>query len=272
MATKLPHPGMSPTGEPTTFQGCLERVNPSAASLDNLAGKTDDAPIMMLNFLRFRPRGDNTIYSLYGKQAAPEVNKVGSFVGYYGRALTDLPLSFGFDNTWDGVVIPVYHRRRSYLDLQQSTHYQLAIPYRSAGTSRRMLYSLADGYKLFSTATDVSELDESRKPLAIDDGEVVVVELLKFRESKSIENMEPYAKELQHLLHSLGANAVLSLATEEPVLSEQQWDYCMLLRFPRLELLYEFYHSKTWKVLESYLRDELDHVLRVASQAIAIPT
>ena len=54
-------PGIAPHGEPTDFEGCLARVNPSKASLRQLADQPDDSPVIMLNLLRFRPRGDGTI-------------------------------------------------------------------------------------------------------------------------------------------------------------------------------------------------------------------
>ncbi len=271
MANQLKAPGISPSGEPTTFQGCLERVNPSAGSLKNLAEQEDKGPFMMLNFLRFRPRGDSTIYSLYGKEAAPEVKKVGSFVGYYGKVLTDLPLSFGFDNSWDGVVIPVYHRRRSYLDLQRSSAYQLAIPYRSAGTSRRMLYPLADCPNQFSEAATIAELDVNRQPLAIGNGEVAVVELLRHCASGEKKDFEQYINTLERLLRSVSASIVLSLATEEPVLSEELWGHCLLMRFPSVAALNRLYCSNAWKEFQADHINNFDGRLRVASHAVVLP-
>jgi predicted DNA-binding transcriptional regulator AlpA len=137
--------GIAPTGEPTDFEVCLARVNPSKASLQQPAKQADDTPVIMLNLLRFRPRGDATIYSMYDRETAPEVEKVGSFIGHYGAVITDLDPALGFDARYDAVVMPVSHRRSSYLALQRSSIYQLIIPYRSAGTSRRTLYVLSDG-------------------------------------------------------------------------------------------------------------------------------
>ena len=80
-----------------------------------------------LEFRAINPKGrvpaiiDRAIYRLYGREAAPEVEKVGSFVGYFGAVISDLDPSLGFDASWNAVVMPVYHRRRACLDLQRST-------------------------------------------------------------------------------------------------------------------------------------------------------
>ena len=163
----IEHPGISPGGKPSTFEEYLLRVNPTQASLQNLAEQPDNTAIVMLNLLRFRPRGNNTIYSLYGKEVAPIIKELGSFVGYYGKVVTNLNPALGFDDSWDGVVMPVYHRRNSYLDLQKNTVYQLAIPFRTAGTSRRVLYPLADGEKIYQDTVEVGQLDAMRQPLEV---------------------------------------------------------------------------------------------------------
>jgi len=172
--------GISPGGEPTSFEGCMARVNPSKAALENLAAQVDDSPIIMLNLLRFRPQGDSSIYNLYGREAAPEVKKVGSFVGFFGATINDLDPALCFDDSWDGVVLPVYRRRKSFLDLQKSERYQLAIPYRSAGTSRRTLYALSDDRPLLPAATSISSMFTEHSGLAVKDSEIFSIELLRF--------------------------------------------------------------------------------------------
>ena len=81
--------------------------------------------------------------------------------------ITDLDPALGFDVSYDAVVMPVYHRRDSYLSLQRSSIYQLVIPYRTAGTARRILYVLRDGEKIFHDTHDIAEMDASRCPLTV---------------------------------------------------------------------------------------------------------
>lgn len=249
-------PGISPSGEPNSFEGCLARVNPSKAALENLAAQADDSPIIMLNLLRFRPRGDGSIYSLYGREAAPEVKKVGSFVGFFGATINDLDPALGFDNSWDGVVLPVYQRRKSFLDLQKSERYQLAIPYRSAGTSRRTLYVLSDDRPLLPAATSISAMFTDRSGLTVEDSGVYSIELLRFSDederlaAQTRLNSEPQSE------------AVLSVRAEVPVLSEHYWNHCLVRRFPSRSALESFYQRAQVSATV---------YLRIACQSVALP-
>jgi uncharacterized protein (DUF1330 family) len=265
------HPGIAPSGEPTDFEGCLARVNPSRASLQQLAEQTDDTPVIMLNLLRFRPRGDSTIYSLYGKEAAPEVKKVGSFIGYYGAVVTDLDPALGFDASWDAVVMPVYHRRASYLALQRSSIYQLAIPYRSAGTSRRTLYVLSDGDTIFKDTHSIAEMDAGRKPLPVNAGDVYVIDVVRFAGEQGREQFRHWANTVQPLLQDAGAPPLLSLQPEVPVLSEEHWDHCILTHFPSLDAVTTLYSSTAWQLSLGARRDALENSVTVATTGIPLP-
>ena len=265
-------PGIAPSGEPTDFEGCLARVNPSKASLQQLAGQPDDTPVIMLNLLRFRPRGDASIYSMYGKEAAPEVEKVGSFIGYYGVVVTELDPALGFDATYDAVVMPVYHRRGSYLALQRSSIYQLVIPYRSAGTSRRTLYVLSDGEKMFQDTHTVAEMDASRQPLPTKAGDVYVIDTVRFAGEQGRQRFLTWVDRVDPLLQEAGAKTLLSLQPEVPVLSEEYWDHCILTHFPSLEAVTALYESRNWQAAQASRGEALENSITVATTGMPLPT
>jgi len=250
-------PGIAPGGEPTSFEECLQRVNPSQASLENLALQTDSTPIIMLNLLRYRPRGDSHIYSLYGREAAPEIKKVGSFVSFFGTNINDLDPTLGFDNSWDGVVLPVYQRRRSFLDLQKSSRYQLAIPYRSAGTSRRTLYALSDCNPASDIAsTNINTLSKTRSGLSFSEDEICSIELLKFDPDSSSPSIQPYNGSESR------SEIILSVRAEVPILSEQYWDHCIIRKFRSRSDLEDFYRQ---------LPSSFASSLRIACRSILLP-
>ena len=266
------YPGISPRGEPENFEEYLLRVNPSSASLNNLAKQADGGPIIMLNLLRFNPRGDASIFGEYVKRAAPEVEKTGSFVGYYGRTLTNFDPAFGFDDSWDGVGLVVYRRRQSFIQLQNSRNYQLAIPFRTAGASRRTLYVLRDDEQLPGAATTIGELDASRQALDAGNGDVFVLDLLSFTEDGRSKAFKSYVQAISPLLQQSGAVLELSVSPETPVLSEAIWDYCMLTRFPSLESVVALYGNSAWKAVQTACAKTMVSRLSVASQAVPIPT
>ena len=265
------HPGLSPAGKPGNFEEHLLRVNPTSASLDNLAEQTDDSPVIMLNLLRFNPRGDSSIYSQYAKKAEPEVEKVGSFVGYYGRTITSLDPAFGLDDSWDGMALVVYHRRQSFIQLQSSRNYQLAIPFRTAGVSRRTLYVLGDDEHLPGAATSISELNANRQPLSAGDEEVFVLDLLKFTETSGAKNFKSYVQAVSPLLQRSGAVLELSVSPETPVLSEETWNYCMFTRFPSLKSFIALYGSSAWQEVQVAFEKKMASRLSVASKNTPIP-
>ena len=263
--------GIAPGGEATDFEGCLARVNPSRASLNQLAQQPDETPVIMLNLLRFRPRGDATIYNMYGREAAPEVEKVGSFVGYFGSVINDLDPDLGFDQGYDAVVMPVYHRRGSYLALQQSSIYQLVIPYRSAGTSRRTLYVLRDGDSLYPGTHSIADMDASRDPLTIKAGEIYTIDLLRFADDGGAAAFKQWCELSAPLLHDAGATPLFSLQAEVPVLSEEYWDHCLLTHYPSLDAMTRLYRSDTWQQAMAARRLTLENSVTVATSGRPLP-
>jgi len=264
-------PGIAPGGEPATFQECLTRVNPSEASLQQLSLQADDSPIIMLNMLRFRPRGDSTIYGMYGREAAPEVEKVDSFVAYFGTVITSLDPALGFDTSWDALVMPVYHRRASYLALQNSSVYHLAIPYRTAGTSRRTLYVLGDKPDVNDKLCTVAELDASRKPLPAGPEDVYVVDIVRFCGSTGQERFGDWEHRVRPLQRNADATPTLSLTPETPVLSEEFWEHCTLTRFPSLQAVQDLYASKAWQEASVERQQALENSITLVTSAIPLP-
>lgn len=260
-------PGIAPGGEPQTFEEHLLRVNPTRQALDNLAAVADPGPIVMLNLLRFNPRGDTSIYARYAEQAAPEVRKTGSFVAYLGRALTDLDPGLGIDDTWDGVVLPVYQRRQSFLQLQQSPYYQRAIPFRTAGTSSRLLYVLRDSEGHFSGSASIAEMNLSQRRIDAA-GRLLVLDLLHFARPGDRAAYQAYAERALPLLQSVGAQPILWVDAELPIVSERPWDQVALTLFPSIEALTELFGQNQWRALRSAREALLRNSMTVVSRPV----
>lgn len=265
------HPGIAPSGEPVDFEGCLARVNPTKSSLRQLAEQPDQTPIIMLNLLRFRPRGDSGIYALYAREAAPEVEKVDSFVGYFGAVITDLDPALGFDSSYDAMVMPVYHRRDSYLTLQRSSIYQLAIPYRSAGTSRRTLYVLRDADKPVAGTHSIAGMNASREPLPVAAGEIAIIDAVRCAGPQGRQDFQSWIDGSGPLLSAVGATRLLCLQAEVPVLSEEYWDQCSVMHFPSLEAVTCLYQSEAWLKLKATRDQALENSVTVATAGLPIP-
>jgi hypothetical protein len=167
-------PGMVPTEPARTFRERVAKINVSDAFFTVLAEEPDPRPIVNLNFLRYRPRGDASRYNLYGAAAGKAINSVGGTVVFHAGTLDGGAASAGWSDAWDGVALPVYPRRASYNGVQQHKSYQLAIPDRVAGTFERLLYVLSDG------TVSITHLHDSGDSIAVEAGDVFVAELLCF--------------------------------------------------------------------------------------------
>jgi uncharacterized protein (DUF1330 family) len=80
----------------------------------------DDAPVTMLNLLRFKPDGGQERYLEYGAAVTPLLEKAGARVVFLGESA--LPL-LG-DGRWDSVLLVEYPTRQAFLDMIGSPEYQ----------------------------------------------------------------------------------------------------------------------------------------------------
>jgi uncharacterized protein (DUF1330 family) len=80
----------------------------------------EDAPVTMLNLLRFKPDGGKERYAEYGAAVAPLLEKAGARVVFLGEAA--LPL-LG-EGRWDSVLLVEYPTRQAFLDMIGSAEYQ----------------------------------------------------------------------------------------------------------------------------------------------------
>lgn len=80
----------------------------------------EDAPVVMLNLLAFKPDGGRERYGEYGEAVAPLLEKAGGRVVFAGSPARSL---MG-DDSWDMVLLVEYPTRRAFLDMVGSAEYQ----------------------------------------------------------------------------------------------------------------------------------------------------
>ena len=85
-----------------------------------------------------------------------------------------MPSVFKQSNEWDGVAFALYPRRSSYLQLQKTEDYQLAIPDRWAGTYARMLYVLSDVDGIYKAENTIEGFHKNNIRVTFEEGDVVV--------------------------------------------------------------------------------------------------
>jgi len=269
--------GIIPDAEPTTFTEVLAKINASDAFFEALAQQPDKTPIINLNFISCRPRGNMTQYEAYGAVAGKEINGVGGSIAGYAVGITDADPDYRLSDKWDVVDLPVYPRRASYLQLQQSSAYQLAIQDRVGGTYERLLYVLSDDTEntpFFDGTTSIAALHKSKKALPVKnaypakDCEVWLYELLSFKKANGRDAFHRYAKAFQPIVEKAGGKVWMSVRAEMPIVSEKFWDHFLITQYPTLQAFENMFQSDAWQEANHDRLQAIDETLTVAAQPV----
>ena len=120
-------------------------VNPTLDDIQRFARETpDDAPIVMLNLLRFRDRADygaapgggvtgRKAYGRYSKAVLPLLFEVGGLPLWMGNARASVIAPEG--ESWDEVVLVHYPSRAAFVRMVTSEAYQAIMHHRTAALS-----------------------------------------------------------------------------------------------------------------------------------------
>jgi uncharacterized protein (DUF1330 family) len=84
------------------------------------ASAGEDAPVTMLNLLRFKPEGGRERYEEYGAAVAPLLERACARVAFLGKSAPALLGKSG----WDLVLLVEYPTRQAFLEMIGSTEYQ----------------------------------------------------------------------------------------------------------------------------------------------------
>lgn len=234
-------------------------VDPSDASLKQLAQQPDDGPFLMLNLLEFAQDGGRERYAEYGRVASAAVQDRGGMVLYHGERITGLAdASVG----WDSVVCVRYPSRGAYLDLQRDAAYRKALPDRRTSLARRLLYVTQPG----SLPGGQSSLQFPLDPVTVaDDNEIFVINLMRFRGPEGAAEYAKYAAIVGPEIRKRGGGPVFLLEGELPVVSDGFWHSFGLVRYPNIETVASMAASEKWQAANEHR----EHGLH---ETIAFPT
>ncbi len=257
-------PGISPKGEATDFVGHVARINATDKFVDAYGKLDDDHPVIHMNFLRWRPSHDGTLYGLYGNVAGGEIAALGGATVHVGLGITDAAAIFEFSDGWDEVAYALYPRKRAYLQLQRDNDYQLAIPDRVAGTYRRMLYAISDGEPIYDASDTILGYHENGTVTQVEKGNIVLSEFLRFKDGDGRETYTSYAKKFEVMLNEAGGHVALSVNAEFPIVSEEYWDHFVSIVFPSRQAMEDLLTS------DEFLEINVDRINGLeASRAVA---
>lgn len=118
----------------------MRTVNPTDEQIEAFQRVPDDAPIVMLNLLRFRERADYSqggqggtgkqAYARYSKAVIPLLLEVGGHPLWMGKGRHAFIAPEG--ESWDEVLLVYYPSRRAFLRMVESDAYQRIMIHRTA--------------------------------------------------------------------------------------------------------------------------------------------
>ncbi|KAF0116899.1 MAG: hypothetical protein FD163_2307 [Hyphomonadaceae bacterium] len=124
----------------------LNKVNPSPKQMQEFFEGKDEAPFVMINLLKFKPRaeyadGDHGLsgyeaYAIYGAAVSKLIWALGGKMGYNGQV--DGLLLGEVEELWDAVALAQYPSKAAMLKMVTSPEYREAAKHREAGLAGQL--------------------------------------------------------------------------------------------------------------------------------------
>jgi uncharacterized protein (DUF1330 family) len=90
-----------------------------------------DAPVVMINLLKFNEGGGRERYLQYGREVAPHLARVGATVRYSGSAPVNV-IGDGERPWWDAILVVEYPTPSAFVDMVKDPGYQEVHEHRAA--------------------------------------------------------------------------------------------------------------------------------------------
>ena len=110
-------------------------LEPTPEQFAALAARPVDAPVVMVNLLKFKTPGGLESYQRYGRDVAPHLERVGATVRYAGSA-PEVVIGDGERPWWDAILIVEYPTPQAFIDMVTSPEYAKVHEHRAAGLER----------------------------------------------------------------------------------------------------------------------------------------
>ena len=111
-------------------------VEPTQEQMAALAARPADAPVVMINLLKFRPDGGRENYARYAQEVVPHLQRgVGGTVRYAGSLPTQV-IGEGEKPWWDAILVVEYPSPAAFIDMVSNEEYLKIHEFRAAALDR----------------------------------------------------------------------------------------------------------------------------------------
>jgi len=112
---------------------------PKPEAIQALAQSNDSSNVVMLNLLKFRPKGGLESYREYARKATPILERLGAKILFDGAFLTTV---IG-ERDWDSIILVQYPSRRAFIDMVTSPEYQAILHLRQEALESSELHAIS---------------------------------------------------------------------------------------------------------------------------------
>jgi uncharacterized protein (DUF1330 family) len=112
-----------------------DTVDTRPTQLAALKALPADAPVVMINLLKFNEGGGRERYLQYGREVAPHLARVGATVRYGGSAPVNV-IGDGERPWWDAILVVEYPTPSAFVDMVKDPGYQQVHEHRAAALQR----------------------------------------------------------------------------------------------------------------------------------------
>ena len=116
----------------------MSDIRPNKEQFLELMNAPDEGPVVMLNLLKFKPRGGSQEYGKYGDSVTKMVEARGGKILWMGKVDQTL-IGDVAEEDWDAVALVQYPSRKAFIDMATSTEYDKAHEHREGGLERTVL-------------------------------------------------------------------------------------------------------------------------------------
>ena len=124
-------------------------LGPTAEQLTALTSRPADAPVLMVNLLKFETTGGLESYQRYAREVASHLDRVGATVRYAGTA-PGVVIGDGERPWWDAILVVEYPTPQAFIDMVTTPDYANVHQHRAAALERGDLIATS----AWSIATD----------------------------------------------------------------------------------------------------------------------
>jgi uncharacterized protein (DUF1330 family) len=116
----------------------MSDIRPNKEQFLELMNAPDEGPVVMVNLLKFKPRGGSQEYGKYGDSVTKMVEARGGKILWMGKVDQTL-IGDVAEEDWDAVALVQYPSRKAFIDMATSTEYDKAHEHREGGLERTVL-------------------------------------------------------------------------------------------------------------------------------------